>query len=144
MATKLTRSDREYIISSWLKGKPVPGYSVIECSNGKFKVSVKTFEVEEEDDVEPIPDPTAPAKASSKLAPKPVSASDIPPTPIPPPSETVPNDPELEPKPQPQVNRKLSKQDAKELLKQLATIFEEEEQPQQHTQKTWNRRRLRF
>ena len=134
MATKLTRSDREYIISSWLKGKPVPGYSVTECSNGKYKVSVKTFEVEEEDDVEPIP---APVKASSKLAPKPIS------TPIPPPTDTVPNDPEVEPKPQPQVNRKLSKQDAKDLLKQLATIFEEDDHPQP-TQKSWNRRRLRF
>ena len=127
MTTKLSRSDREYIISSWLKGKPVPGYSVIECSNGKYKVSVKTFEVEEEDDVEP-PDPKEP---SSKLAP--------------PPTETVPNEPELDPKPQPQVNRKLSKQDAKDLLKQLATIFEDDEpQQQQPTQRTWNRRRLRF
>lgn len=135
MATKLTRSDREYIISSWLKGKPVPGYSVTECSNGKYKVSVKTFEVEEEDDVEPIP---SPVKASSKLAPKPI------PTPIPPPTDTVPNDPEVEPKPQPQVNRKLSKQDAKDLLKQLATIFEEDDHPQPPSQKSWNRRRLRF
>ena len=128
MATKLTRSDREYIISSWLKGKPVPGYSVTECSNGKYKVSVKTFEVEEEDDVEPIP---SPVKASI-------------PTPIPPPTDTVPNDPEVEPKPQPQVNRKLSKQDAKDLLKQLATIFEEDDHPQPPSQKSWNRRRLRF
>ena len=49
MSTRLSRSEREFIIGSYLKGKPVAGYDVIECANGKYRVKAKPFEVEEDE-----------------------------------------------------------------------------------------------
>ena len=52
---RLTKSEREKIIIDFVKGKPTPGYEVIELSNGKYQVKeVKiVVEVEEEDQDEP-------------------------------------------------------------------------------------------
>ena len=52
---RLTKSEREKIIIDFVKGKPTPGYEVIELSNGKYHIKeVKiVVEVEEEDQDEP-------------------------------------------------------------------------------------------
>ena len=51
---RLTKSEREKIIIDFVKGKPTPGYEVVELSNGKYQVKeVKIIvEVEEEDQEE--------------------------------------------------------------------------------------------
>ena len=53
MSARLSRSEREFIVGSYLKGKPVAGYDVIECANGKYRVKAKPFEVESSDEPEP-------------------------------------------------------------------------------------------
>ena len=55
MSTRLSRSEREFIVGSYLKGKPVAGYDVIECANGKYRVKAKPFEVESSDEPEEEP-----------------------------------------------------------------------------------------
>ena len=57
MTKKLTKSEREQIIFSHLKGNETPGYEVIEEANGKYTVRAlpqPEFEIEEEED-EPQP-----------------------------------------------------------------------------------------
>ena len=127
-SVRLSRSEREYIIGSYLKGKPVSGYDVIECANGKYRVKAQPFEVEEDvAEQEPIIDT---AKNGSDE----------------PEQEQIKEEEPVKPKPK----QKISKQDARELLKQLTDMFSDddfEEEPQQRVQKqqrNWNRRRLKF
>lgn len=49
MSRRLTQSEREAIIINYFKGKETPGYEVTQLSNGKYKVSCKPIEIEEED-----------------------------------------------------------------------------------------------
>ena len=50
MTDKLTRREREKIIFNHLKGQPDPLYDVQETSNGKYVVSLKKIEIEEEEE----------------------------------------------------------------------------------------------
>ena len=47
--SKLTRRERENIIINSVKGKPIPGYEVSLMENGKYKITRKPIEIEEED-----------------------------------------------------------------------------------------------
>ena len=123
MSTRLSRSEREFIIGSYLKGKPVAGYDVIECANGKYRVKAKQFEVEEDE-----PEPETPVKD------EPVQQVDI--------VQESSDEPEpVKPKPK----QKMTKQDARQLLKQLNEMLSDDE-PQRGPQqpRNWTRRRLKF
>ena len=123
MSTRLSRSEREFIIGSYLKGKPVAGYDVIECANGKYRVKAKPFEVEEDE-----PEPEPPVKD------EPVQQVDI--------VQESSDDPDpVKPKPK----QKMTKQDARQLLKQLNEMLSDDE-PQRGPQqpRNWTRRRLKF
>ena len=47
---KLTRKERENIIIDSVKGKPTPGYEVSQMKNGKYKITRKPIEIEEEEE----------------------------------------------------------------------------------------------
>ena len=48
--SKLTRRERENIIINSVKGKLTPGYEVSLMENGKYKITRKPIEIEEEED----------------------------------------------------------------------------------------------
>ena len=48
---KLTRRERENIIINSVKGKLTPGYEVSLMENGKYKITRKPIEIEEEEDI---------------------------------------------------------------------------------------------
>ena len=50
--SKLTRRERENIIINSVKGKLTPGYEVSLMENGKYKITRKPIEIEEEDSAE--------------------------------------------------------------------------------------------
>ena len=52
MSKRLTRKERENIIIDSVKGKPTPGYEVSQMKNGKYKITRKPIEIEEEEDKE--------------------------------------------------------------------------------------------
>lgn len=52
MVTRLTRSERERLIFDFIKGKPTPGYEIIQQDNGKYRIKVKPIEIEEEEESE--------------------------------------------------------------------------------------------
>ena len=134
---RLTKSEREKIIIDFVKGKPTPGYEVIELSNGKYQVKeVKiVVEVEEEDQDEPelqepveqesTPHPTIKRRSSKQDG---------------------------------LLTRQGRRQNALELLKQLTAIMEDDDdeepnyeemtyqQPSRpvNLNQNWNRKRLRF
>ena len=129
---RLTKSEREKIIIDFVKGKPTPGYEVIELSNGKYQVKeVKiVVEVEEEDQDEPeLQDPVEQVSQSVQ---------------------------QVQPHPKP--SKRSGKQNALELLKQLTAIMEDDDdeepnyeemtyqQPSRpvNLNQNWNRKRLRF
>ena len=126
---RLTKSEREKIIIDFVKGKPTPGYEVIELSNGKYQVKeVKiVVEVEEEDQDEPeLQEPVE--QVSQQVQPHTKSS------------------------------KRSGKQNALELLKQLTAIMEDDDdeepnyeemtyqQPSRplNLNQNWNRKRLRF
>ena len=134
MSARLSRSEREFIVGSYLKGKPVAGYDVIECANGKYRVKAKPFEVESSDEPEEEPEPVKQEPVqqepeSVKQVPQPEESSDEP-----------------QPVKQPKPKQRMSKQDARQLLKQLNDMFSDDDEPQSYTQqpRNWNRRRLKF
>ena len=132
MTTRLTRSEREHIIASYLKGTPVNGYEVIECANGKYRVKVKQFEVEEDAEEPPLPEASGHIKC-------PQEPSQEPPQDEPLPVEEI--------KPKEKANSRT--RNAKELLKELSVILGEDEldTPEDNyynKPRTWNRRKLRF
>ena len=49
--SKLTRRERENIIINSVKGKLTPGYEVSLMENGKYKITRKPIEIEEEEDI---------------------------------------------------------------------------------------------
>ena len=49
MSKSLSRRERENIIINSVKGKPIPGYEVSLMENGKYKITRKPIEIEEED-----------------------------------------------------------------------------------------------
>ena len=134
---RLTKSEREKIIIDFVKGKPTPGYEVIELSNGKYQVKeVKiVVEVEEEDQDEPelqepveqvsTPHPTIKRRSGKQDG---------------------------------LLTRQGGRQNALELLKQLTAIMEDDDdeepnyeemtyqQPSRpvNLNQNWNRKRLRF
>ena len=126
MSTRLSRSEREFIVGSYLKGKPVAGYDVIECANGKYRVKAKPFEVESSDEPEP-----------ESVKQEPVQQEPI---------QQEESSDEPEPIKQPKPKQRMSKQDARQLLKQLNDMFSDDDEPQSYTQqpRNWNRRRLKF
>jgi hypothetical protein len=108
---RLTKSEREKIIIDFVKGKPTPGYEVVELSNGKYQVKeVKIIvEVEEEDQEEQKEDETLTGSASTG---------------------ECSGRPLFEKKPpvqQPKPPRGSNKQNALELLKQLTAIMEDDD-----------------
>ena len=126
MSARLSRSEREFIVGSYLKGKPVAGYDVIECANGKYRVKAKPFEVESSDE----PEPESVQQESVKQEPESEESSDEP-----------------QPVKQPRPKQRMSKQDARQLLKQLNDMFsDDDDEPQSYSQqpRNWNRRRLKF
>jgi len=52
MSKRLTRKERENIIIDSVKGKPTPGFEVSQMKNGKYKITRKPIEIEEEEDKE--------------------------------------------------------------------------------------------
>ena len=52
MSKSLSRRERENIIINSVKGKPLPGYEVSLMENGKYKITRKPIEIEEEEDKE--------------------------------------------------------------------------------------------
>ena len=133
MSTRLSRSEREFIVGSYLKGKPVAGYDVIECANGKYRVKAKPFEVESSDESEPEEEPIK--QESVKQEPESVKQEES----------------SDEPKPQQikqlKPKQRMNKQDARQLLKQLNDMFsDDDDEPQSYSQhpRNWNRRRLKF
>ena len=138
MSTRLSRSEREFIVGSYLKGKPVAGYDVIECANGKYRVKAKPFEVESSDEPEEEPN------KQESVQQEPESVKQEPVKQEPESSEESSDEPQpiKQPKPKP----RMSKQDARQLLKQLNDMFSDDDEPQSYTQqpRNWNRRRLKF
>ena len=161
---RLTKSETEKIIIDFVKGKPTPGYEVVELSNGKYQVKeVKIIvEVEEEDQEELQPEPieqaSQPCSVEGDPRLRPVQQAQ----PQPKPSSFGQGSPATAPK-------RSGKQNALELLKQLTAIMEDDapngasarwgdydEQPsyeemtyQQPSRpvnfnQNWNRKRLRF
>ena len=49
ISKSLSRRERENIIIDSVKGKPTPGYEVSQMENGKYKITRKPIEIEEED-----------------------------------------------------------------------------------------------
>lgn len=49
ISKSLSRRERENIIINSVKGKPIPGYEVSLMENGKYKITRKPIEIEEED-----------------------------------------------------------------------------------------------
>ena len=49
--SKLSRRERENIIINSVKGKLTPGYEVSLMENGKYKITRKPIEIEEEEDI---------------------------------------------------------------------------------------------
>ena len=49
MSKSLSRRERENIIINSVKGKLTPGYEVSLMENGKYKITRKPIEIEEED-----------------------------------------------------------------------------------------------
>ena len=131
MSTRLSRSEREFIVGSYLKGKPVAGYDVIECANGKYRVKAKPFEVESSDEPEPESVKQEPVQQ------EPVQQESV---------QQEESSDEPEPIKQPRPKQRMSKQDARQLLKQLNDMFSDDDEPQSYTQqpRNWNRRRLKF
>ena len=153
MSKRLTRAQRETIIIDFINGKETPGYEVKENSNGKFTVKAKPakikIEVEEEDVNEGVDDMEANGLAPpQKETPKQKSSR-----------SDLDDMEEVEYESKPRVNR--SKQNARELLKQLQQLLneedeadpqEEEQPPYQHGQfigkrynpgpQSWRRRKL--
>ena len=135
MSTRLSRSEREFIVGSYLKGKPVAGYDVIECANGKYRVKAKPFEVESSDEPEP---------ESVKQVPQPEESSDDAADSLNPRGAASARS-EPQPVKQPKPKQRMSKQDARQLLKQLNDMFSDDEDTQPVNQpRNWNRRRLKF
>ena len=137
---RLTKSEREKIIIDFVKGKPTPGYEVIELSNGKYQVKeVKiVVEVEEEDQDEPeLQEPVE--QVSQQVQP-----------------HTKPS--KRYGKQELLLTRQGGRQNALELLKQLTAIMEDDDdeepnyeemtyqQPSRplNLNQNWNRKRLRF
>ena len=52
ISKSLSRRERENIIINSVKGKPIPGYEVSLMENGKYKITRKPIEIEEEEDKE--------------------------------------------------------------------------------------------
>ena len=128
MSTRLSRSEREFIVGSYLKGKPVAGYDVIECANGKYRVKAKPFEVESSDEPEP----------EKSVKQEPIKQEPV---------QQEESSDEPQPIKQPKPKQRMSKQDARQLLKQLNDMFsDDDDEPQSYTQqpRNWNRRRLKF
>ena len=50
ISKSLSRRERENIIINSVKGKPIPGYEVSLMENGKYKITRKPIEIEEEED----------------------------------------------------------------------------------------------
>ena len=136
MSARLSRSEREFIVGSYLKGKPVAGYDVIECANGKYRVKAKPFEVESSDEPEEEPE---------SVKQEPVQQEPIKQEPVQPVQSEESSD-EPQPIKQPKPKQRMSKQDARQLLKQLNDMFSDDDEPQSYTQqpRNWNRRRLKF
>ena len=167
MSTRLSRSEREFIVGSYLKGKPVAGYDVIECANGKYRVKAKPFEVESSDEPEPesvkqepesvqqepvqqepVQQESAPHSGSTLTSARGAQSESVKQEPVQ--QESVQQEEssdEHEPIKQPKPRQRLSKQDARQLLKQLNDMFsDDDDEPQSYTQqpRNWNRRRLKF
>ena len=51
MSKSLSRRERENIIINSVKGKLTPGYEVSLMENGKYKITRKPIEIEEEEDI---------------------------------------------------------------------------------------------
>ena len=138
MSARLSKQERETIIIDYLKGKPIPGYEVNECANGKFRVKQKHIEIEEEEDCN---DTNEIVKVESEKTPKATRASLA-----------------IE-KP------KTNKLNARKLLQKLSNLIDEDEDEDsddvdnsyndnsntlsyntipQKPIKTWGRRKLRF
>lgn len=135
MSTRLSRSEREFIVGSYLKGKPVAGYDVIECANGKYRVKAKPFEVESSDEPEPI--------KQEPVQQEPIKQEPVQQEPV----QQEESSDEPQPIKQPKPKQRMSKQDARQLLKQLNDMFsDDDDEPQSYTQqpRNWNRRRLKF
>ena len=150
---RLTKSEREKIIIDFVKGKPTPGYEVVELSNGKYQVKeVKIIvEVEEEDQEELQPEPieqaSQPCSVEGDPRLRPVQQAQ----PQPKPSSFGQGSPATAPK-------RSGKQNALELLKQLTAIMEDDDDEQLSYEEmtyqqpsrpvslnqNWNRKRLRF
>ena len=109
MSQRLSRSQRESIIIDYINGKETPGYKVIENSNGKFIVKhieeeKRKFEIEEEDINE--------SESKATLINQDEDHSD--------------NDfQSLK-----QIPKQRTKQDARELLRQLSQLLNEDEEDQ--------------
>ena len=156
MSTRLSRSEREFIVGSYLKGKPVAGYDVIECANGKYRVKAKPFEVESSDEPEPEPAPRSgsaltSARGAQSESVKQESVKQEPiklePESVKPAQSSEESSDEPQPVKQPKPKQRMSKQDARQLLKQLNDMFsDDDDEPQSYTQqpRNWNRRRLKF
>ena len=135
MSTRLSRSEREFIVGSYLKGKPVAGYDVIECANGKYRVKAKPFEVESSDE----PEPESVKQESESAKQEPESVKQVP--------QSEESSDEPQPIKQPKPKQRMSKQDARQLLKQLNDMFsDDDDEPQSYSQqpRNWARRRLKF
>lgn len=127
---RLTKSEREKIIIDFVKGKPTPGYEVVELSNGKYQVKeVKIIvEVEEEDQEEQKEDDTASGHNAASLgSDEPhlkrascASTGECSGRPLFEKTPPVGKPPVQQPKPP----RGSNKQNALELLKQLTAIME--------------------
>ena len=134
---RLTKSEREKIIIDFVKGKPTPGYEVIELSNGKYQVKEVKIVVEVEEEDQDEPEPSAPIELPPALTGEQLSQ---------------------EPTPHPKRQNRSNKQNALELLKQLTAIMEDgdDEEPNyeemtyqqpsrpMNLNQNWNRKRLRF
>ena len=138
MSTRLSRSEREFIVGSYLKGKPVAGYDVIECANGKYRVKAKPFEVESSDEPEPEKSVKQEPIKQEPVQQEPESVKQV--------SQPEGSSDEPQPVKQPKPKQRMSKQDARQLLKQLNDMFSDDDEPQSYTQqpRNWNRRRLKF
>ena len=51
ISKSLSRRERENIIINFVKGKPIPGCEVSLMENGKYKITRKPIEIEEEEDI---------------------------------------------------------------------------------------------
>ena len=141
MSKRLTRAQRENIIINYLNKKETPGYQVIEGLNGKFTVRA----IKEEP--QPIEQPPKPKfeieeeEINEQEAPRASHANDN--------IEKTKCDERSE-------EPYRTKQDARELLRQLSQLLNEEDEPQQQKQgqfiekrynpgpQSWKRKKLVF